>query len=113
MNTDCRLYTETVEHYYPRSDSPMAPCEACGCVTFKLISGFQIAFSGEITRRYLDREAEGAHKPDGGHWVWEKRNAPDGKPRAVLPLLKPEDRALFAKLQEENDGRLIIASPKA
>ncbi len=89
---ECAAAERPVEHFYFHSSDPMLPCESCGGPTIKLISTFGIVFTGEITRKYLDRESEGGNKADGGHWVWEKRNTPDGKPKAKYITTWQEQR---------------------
>ncbi len=54
-------------------------CE-CGAILELEIFPIQVVFTGPITARYLDKSAEGADKPDGSHWAWERPIGEDGRP---------------------------------
>ncbi len=69
-----------VEHYYKNDSQPMNACESCGGPTVKVMSRFTMAFSGDITARYNDKDKPGAYQD--GQWAWT-RKTPDGKPKAV------------------------------
>ncbi len=58
----------------------MQACHVCHGETQKLMSAFQIVFTGQITARYNDRGKEGAHLD--GHWAFEKDAA--GKTQSVF-----------------------------
>lgn len=74
-NKDCASYGIPVEHYYPRTDTPLQACEACGGETRQLVSRFGVVFTGPITAKYNDSKGENPYME--GHWVTEKKT-PDG-----------------------------------
>ena len=75
-NTECALYGRLMESYYPRFESPMNPCAACGGENRRVQSTFAVVFTGPITAKYLDRSKEGGNNRDGGHWVFENGPRP-------------------------------------
>jgi putative FmdB family regulatory protein len=72
------------EHYLSSHDKPNPPCDHCGGETMRVISGFNVVFTGPITKKYNDPNADNAHVE--GHWSWETKG-PGGekiKPRPVF-----------------------------
>lgn len=71
----CALYARRVEHYYPRTDSPLCDCEACGKPTARLISRPNLAWLRPLVD-YDSRQGETYWKDQaaGGHMVARKRS---------------------------------------
>lgn len=83
-NEACELYAIPHERYAPVVTDMDPPCKSCSAATRRIISGFAIPLSGDITSRYVDRSRDGSSEmKDGAHWV-VARNTPDGKPKAVF-----------------------------
>jgi hypothetical protein len=65
----CAAYRYKQEHFYHHWDAePLNPCSICGGPTVRVMSAFNVAFSGVISARYNDRNLENAHQE--GHTVW-------------------------------------------
>jgi predicted nucleic acid-binding Zn ribbon protein len=79
-NRGCLMLDVTVEHFYHNERQPLNRCDSCGGKTEKVLSTFAMAFSGDITARYKDKDKDGGY--EDGHWAWT-RKTPDGKPRPV------------------------------
>ena len=77
----CAAYRYKQEHFYHHWDAePLNPCSICGGPTVRVMSAFNVVFSGVISARYNDRKLENAHKD--GHTVYER----DPITRKVTPL---------------------------
>jgi predicted nucleic acid-binding Zn ribbon protein len=81
-NEKCTKYQDPVERYYPRSDTPLKPCEACGSESRRLLSRFGIVFTGVLSGTKYKEKGMDDYGQDG-HWVWTKKT-PDGKPKPVF-----------------------------
>jgi|WetSurMetagenome_2_1015567.scaffolds.fasta_scaffold742858_2 hypothetical protein len=60
----------------------------------RVVSAFQVVFTGPITKRYNDPKSE---NPDQeGHWAFRKRSSVSGNPEAVF-IETWQDRREFMK----------------
>lgn len=83
-NEACEDYAHAHEHYVATSDKPDPNCDSCGLPTGRMISTFGVVFTGPITKRYNDPNADNAHMES--HWVWETKG-PGGEKIKPRPLL--------------------------
>ena len=76
----CAAYRYKQEHFYHHWDAePLNPCSICGGPTVRVMSAFNVVFSGVISARYNDRKLENAHQE--GHTVYER----DPQTKKVTP----------------------------
>lgn len=74
----CSVRREFFSH---RVTEENPPCESCGGTTGRIISSFQIIWTGPLTAKYNDPKLEGAERE--GHWAWRRRSSLSGNPEPV------------------------------
>lgn len=74
----CAACQRTKEWYAPLSTSPDPACELCHGPTTRLISGFNVVFTGPLTARYNDPQAENPHQE--GFWAHRVKSSSSGQP---------------------------------
>lgn len=100
VTESCGQYSRPVEHYFHHAPEQNPACEACGGPTVLMISRFGIVWTGDITPRYNDRDADKdpAKAHETGFWAWRTKSSVSGKPEPVRITTWQEHRE-FARAE--------------